>query len=217
MAEIFKTWDDLRLVKRQLAAQAEAERVRLAHEAALAHALAKQTNLFQNALGAVKRLNEPPRAALRPVAPPPRALQFQQDEQSALQETLSDEFEPGTLLEIDETLSFRRPGIGGDVTRRLRQGDWSIQADLDLHGMRREEARDAVGQFIRESHKQGLRCLRVVHGKGLGSEGKTPVLKAKVQSWLIQKQEVIAFVQAKPLHGGAGALMVLLDAWQKRG
>lgn len=215
--EKFKQWEDLRLVKHQLAQERAAEQARKARDAALAQERERQKNLFQLAAGPVKRLNEVPRAPLSPQAPAPRALQFQQDEQSALKETLSDDFEPGTLLEIDETLSFRRPGVGSDVTHRLRQGHWSIQAHLDLHGLRREEAREAVGQFIRDCHKQGLRCIRVVHGKGLGSLGKTPVLKAKVQSWLIQKQEVIAFVQAKPLHGGAGALMVLLDAWQKRG
>jgi DNA-nicking Smr family endonuclease len=215
--EKFKQWDDLRQVKRQLAEQHAAGVAQKAREAAEAQRLARQTHLFQNALGPVKPLNNPARAQLKAPPPQPVALQFEQDEQSALQESLSDEFEPSTLLEIDETLSFRRPGVGSDVTNRLRKGDWSIQAHLDLHGLRREEARDALGQFIRDSYKQGLRCLRVVHGKGLGSIGKAPVLKAKVQSWLIQKQEVIAFVQAKPLHGGAGALVVLLDAWQKRG
>ena len=214
--EKFKQWDDLRLVKHQLAQERAIEQAHLAREAALAKESERQTNLFQLAAGPVKRLNEVPRACLTAQAPAPRAFQFQQDEQSALKETLSDDFEPGTLLEIDETLSFRRPGIGSEVTQRLRQGYWSIQAHLDLHGLRRDEAREALGQFVRDCHKQGLRCIRIVHGKGLGSLGKTPVLKAKVQSWLIQKHEVIAFAQAKPVHGGAGALMVLLDVWQKR-
>ncbi|MGH8848032.1 MAG: Smr/MutS family protein, partial [Polaromonas sp.] len=89
-------------------------------------------------------------------------------------------------------------------------GGWSIQGQLDLHGLRREDAREALGQFIKDAHKTGWRCVRVVHGKGLGSPGKTPVLKGKVQSWLIQKQEVLAFVQARPAEGGAGALVVLL-------
>jgi DNA-nicking Smr family endonuclease len=107
-------------------------------------------------------------------------------------------------------MSFRRPGIGTDVTARLRKGDWSIQAQVDLHGLRSDEAREALGGFIRNACKQGLRCVRVVHGKGLGSPGRQPVLKTKAQRWLIQKNEVIAFVQAKPAEGGAGALVVLL-------
>ena len=79
-----------------------------------------------------------------------------------------------------------------------------------MHGLRSDEAREALGQFIRDAVRQGWRCLRVVHGKGLGSPGREPVLKAKVQRWLVQKSEVLAFVQAKPAEGGAGALVVLL-------
>lgn len=204
-------WDELRLIKRQLADQRAQAAAAQAKRDAEAKRLAQQANLFQLALGPVQRLQAAPRVQLTPQPPAPLALQLAQDEYKALQETLSDDFVPSTLLEMDETLSFRRPGIGQDVTNRLRKGDWSIQAHLDLHGLRRDEARDAVGQFIRNCHKSGLRCVRVVHGKGLGSEGKTPVLKGKVQVWLIQKQEVIAFVQAQPLHGGAGALLVLLE------
>ena len=81
---------------------------------------------------------------------------------------------------------------------------------MDLHGLRREEARKALVDFIKVAARMGWRCVRVVHGKGLGSPGKTPVLKGKVQSWLVQKKEVLAFVQARPAHGGAGALVVLL-------
>jgi DNA-nicking Smr family endonuclease len=96
------------------------------------------------------------------------------------------------------------------VTRKLRAGEWTIQREIDLHGMRSDEAREALSQFIRNAHKHGMRCVRVVHGKGLGSPGRQPVLKTKAQRWLIQKNEVLAFVQAKPSEGGAGALVVLL-------
>ena len=92
---------------------------------------------------------------------------------------------------------------------------WDVQhrrhRRSDLHGLRSDEARDALGSFIREAHKQGIRCVRVVHGKGLGSPGKAPVLKEKVHRWLVQKAEVVAFVQAQPAQGGAGALVVLLQ------
>ena len=101
-------------------------------------------------------------------------------------------------------------GVGADVVQKLRKGQWSIQRQVDLHGLRSDEAREAMGQFIRDAHKQGLRCVRVVHGKGLGSPGKAPVLKDKVLRWLVQKAEVIAFVQAPPHKGGAGAVLVLL-------
>ena len=138
-------------------------------------------------------------------------VQRQRDEQAALRESLSDEFDVSTLLDTDDALSFRRPGIGTDVTHKLRRGDWAIQREIDLHGLRTDEAREALSAFIRESHRLGLRCVRVVHGKGLGSPGRTPVLKSKVQAWLVQKNQVLAFVQARPAEGGAGALVVLLQ------
>jgi DNA-nicking Smr family endonuclease len=143
------------------------------------------------------------------MAPPP-VMQRELDEQAALQESLSDEFDVGTLLDVDEQMSFLRPGLGTDIPRKLRRGDWTIQRQLDLHGLRVEDARDALGSFIRDANKQGLRCVRIVHGKGLGSPGKAPVLKRRVYNWLLQKEEVLAFVQAKPADGGAGALVVLL-------
>ena len=89
-------------------------------------------------------------------------------------------------------------------------GQWSIQAELDLHGLRRDEAREQLASFVRSSTRRGLRCLRVVHGKGHGSPGRQPVLKAKVQRWLAQCAEVVAFAQASGPQGGAGALIVLL-------
>jgi DNA-nicking Smr family endonuclease len=109
-------------------------------------------------------------------------------------------------------LSYAREGIGPDVVRKLRRGNWIIQGQLDLHGLRTDEARDALGEFLRTSVKRGLRCVRVIHGKGLGSVNKTPVLKNKVRNWLVQKEEVIAFCQARAADGGAGALIVLLQA-----
>ena len=146
----------------------------------------------------------------------PVIMQYQRDEQAVLIEAISDEFDVGTLLDVDELLSFRRPGIGTDVTHKLRRGDWSIQRQLDLHGLRRDEAREHLSFFIREAHQHGIRCVRVIHGKGLGSPGKAPVLKSRVHSWLVQKQEVLAFVQAKPADGGGGALVVLLMATRQR-
>ena len=79
-----------------------------------------------------------------------------------------------------------------------------------MHGLRTDEAREAVGQFLREAMRKGVRCVRIIHGKGLGSANKEPVLKSKVRNWLVQKDEVMAFCQAKAADGGSGALMVLL-------
>lgn len=172
-----------------------------------------EAELFARSVGPVRPLAAGAQHARVHHAKPqaaPLALQQQRDEAAVMREALSDEFDVGTLLETDEHLSYRRPGIGPDVTRRLRSGQWRVQAELDLHGLRRDDARTALSHFIREATLRGLRCVRVVHGKGLGSPGKTPVLKSRVHSWLVQKSEVLAFVQARPAEGGSGALLVLL-------
>jgi DNA-nicking Smr family endonuclease len=201
---------DLSQVKQTLAEQ---QAKHAAEEAAKKAAIAlKQANknLFASSVGSVQPILNKPKVLSKTKQPEPNPVQQKRDDAAVLRESLSDEFDVESLLDIDDSLSFRRPGIGTDVTKKLRQGIWSIQKQLDLHNMRTDEAREALGAFIRESHKIGIRCVRVVHGKGLGSAGKEPVLKAKVKSWLIQKQEVLAFVQAKPAEGGAGALVVLL-------
>ncbi|MFZ4478896.1 MAG: Smr/MutS family protein [Rhodoferax sp.] len=201
---------ELKLVKREIEAQA-LRRAQLAAQEAQARLQAQtQASLFRLAAGTVQALPEKNRTLFQREPIALATMQYQRDQKAVLKESLSDEFDVSTLLDADDLLSFRRPGIGTDVTRKLRRGDWSIQRQLDLHGLRRDEAREQLSFFIREAHKQGLRCVRVVHGKGLGSPGKAPVLKSRVHSWLVQKKEVLAFVQAKPADGGAGALVVLL-------
>ena len=205
-----KTLADLKQVQRVLAETREREAAEAAARAAAERKRAAEKDLFTRAIGATEPLRRKASVPLAPEPPAPIPFQHQLDEQRVLRESLSDEFDVTTLLDVDDAMSFRRPGIGTDITARLRKGDWSIQAQVDLHGLRSDEAREALGGFIRNAHTQGLRCVRVVHGKGLGSPGKQPVLKTKTQRWLIQKNEVIAFVQAKPAEGGAGALVVLL-------
>jgi DNA-nicking Smr family endonuclease len=201
---------DLKKVQKQLAEAHEKAQAEAAARAAAQRQREAETQLFERAVGAVKRMPESVRAPAPKTIVAPVAKQRQKDEEAVLRDALSDEFDASTLLDTDEMLSFRRPGIGRDVTHKLRKGDWAIQGEVDLHGLRTEEARVVLAEFIRNAHRQGLRCLRVVHGKGLGSPGKTPVLKSKVHSWLVQKNQVMAFVQAKPAEGGAGALVVLL-------
>lgn len=205
-----KSLHDLQHIQRKLAQQQEiAAAQEAARQEAERRAHAERT-LFVRAAGAVQPIRRHGRVELAPDQPAPLPVQQQLDEQRVLREAISDEFDAATLLDIDDALSFRRPGVGPDVTRKLRRGEWSLQGEIDLHGLRREDAREALAGFIREAHRRGWRCVRVVHGKGLGSPGKTPVLKGKVQSWLIQKNEVMAFVQARADEGGAGALVVLL-------
>ena len=205
-----RSLQDLAAIKAQLEADAaraaaeKAERERLEKEAQA------ERHLFKRAVGAVKPLAHAPRVSLSGEPAKPLALQQMLDDDNVLRESLSDDFDVSTLLDTDDELSYRSKGIGTDVTQKLRKGHWSLQGQIDLHGLRSDEAREALGQFIRDATKRGWRCVRVVHGKGLGSPGKTPVLKSKVQRWLVQKTEVLAFVQAKGSEGGAGALVVLL-------
>jgi DNA-nicking Smr family endonuclease len=144
--------------------------------------------------------------------PAPIPQQSIKDEEAVLLESISDEFDVETLLETDESLAFRRPELGPDVLRKLRRGVWALQGQIDLHGLRTEEAREALSRFLRDAQVRGWRCVRVVHGKGLGSPGKIPVIKDKVKRWLVQSDRVLAFVQARGDDGGAGALIVLLQS-----
>jgi DNA-nicking Smr family endonuclease len=201
----------LQQIKADLAAQAEREKAEKLAALLAARRLEAQRNMFANAVGKVQPLPATARVDLKQVAPAAAVLQHELDAQAALAESLSDEMDITSLLDTDAQLSFRRAGVGVDVVQKLRQGKWSIQRQVDLHGQRSDEARETLSRFIRNAHKQGLRCVRVVHGKGLGSPGKAPVLKDKVQRWLVQKAEVIAFVQAPPHKGGAGAVLVLLQ------
>jgi len=114
--------------------------------------------------------------------------------------------------DANEPLSYLRPGMAQDTLRKLRRGHWAIQSELDMHGMTSEEARLNLVAFLSECQHHGLRCIRIIHGKGLSSKNAEPVLKIKVKNWLMQRSEVLAFCQAKPNDGGGGATIVLLKS-----
>lgn len=205
LADLKELHRELRLLQRL--AEEEAER-----RAAAERLAERERRLFELSVGEVTPLPDRQRAVHDHTLPAPEPLQRKADERAVLVQALSDDFDVESLLETDESLSFRRPLISLEVVRKLRRGHWALQAQIDLHGLRRDEAREAVGAFIRSADTRGLRCLRIVHGKGHGSPGREPILKAKVQRWLAQKQQVIAFAQAAGPQGGAGALIVLLSA-----
>lgn len=208
----FKDLSSLKALRTTLKAQEEARLKAEAEQRILDKQRQEEANLFANSVGKITRLTTADKAVHTPARPQPIARQHLADEEAALRESLSDEFTFETLMDTDENLSFARPGIGNDVLSRLRRGHWVIQSQLDLHGLRRDEARDKLGEFLRQARKHGHRCVRVIHGKGHGSIGKEPVLKQKVRIWLAQKEEVMAFCQARAADGGAGALIVLLTS-----
>ncbi|MBS0308874.1 MAG: Smr/MutS family protein [Proteobacteria bacterium] len=207
-----KDFAALKSLSKEIKAKEETRKAEEAGRKRREEEASREADLFRRSIGDIKPLTPSGKATHSPVPPQPIARQHLADEQAALRESLSDEFTPETLLDSDEALSYARAGIGQDVLRKLRRGEWVIQSQLDLHGMRTDEAREALAGFLREAGKRGLRCVRIVHGKGLGSVNKTPVLKNKVRNWLVQKNEVIAFCQARAADGGAGALVVLLKA-----
>ena len=146
------------------------------------------------------------------IYPNPVARQFIRDEKQALKDSLSDDFYPAHELESGEELLYLRTGQSPDVLSKLRRGFWVVQAQIDLHGLISDEAREYVAEFLSNCKKKNIRCVRIVHGKGLGSRNREPVLKHKLRNWLMQKDEVIAYAQAKPEDGGSGAVIVLLKA-----
>ena len=194
----------LRQARHEAAAAAERQREQTARAA-------RERDLFAHTVGTVVPLRIGSAVhVIAPPRPPSEPRQSQRDEAAVMAQALSDEFDVDSLLDTDDSLSFRRRGIGSDVVRKLRRGVWVVQGQIDLHGLRRDQARERLSVFLHEAQRDGLRCLRVIHGKGNGSPGREPVLKAKVRSWLAQRDAVIAFTQARAAEGGAGALIVLL-------
>jgi len=212
-----KDFADLKSLRDQLK---EEERVRAIEQAArerrerVARARAVE---FRGAMEGVTKLPESDRYVHRPVqeallraTPEQRRLSQEEDDALVMQESLSDLFDVDGLLDEDPTLSYAREGVGPDVVKKLRKRHWPLQDELDLHGMTRDVARGQVGDFIRRCIRRGIRCVRIIHGIGYGSPNGEPVLRSVVHSWLVQKEEVIAFCAANRAEGGHGALIVLL-------
>ena len=171
----------------------------------------KTEDLFLAAVRNARPLNTN-RIHHEPSKPKPIPQQFIRDEKQALRDSLSDGYIPAHELESGEELLYLREGQSPSVLSKLRRGHWVIQANLDLHGLISDEARIQVGEFLAGCKKRGIRCVRIVHGKGLGSRNREPILKHKVRNWLMQKDEVIAYAQARATDGGSGAVIVLLKA-----
>lgn len=210
MPALLKDFAELAQLQKALKAQQEARAARELELQRTRQQAAIEADLFRHSVGVVDSLTAPDRINFLPPRPEPIARQHLADEQAALAESLSDEFSVESLLETDAELSFARAGIGPDTLRKLRRGAWIIQDQLDLHGLRTDAAREALARFLHSATRRGMRCVRIIHGKGLGSINKQPVLKNKVRNWLVQKEEVLAFCQAKASDGGGGALVVLL-------
>ncbi len=161
--------------------------------------------LFREKMSGVRRI-ETDRAPDTRRRPSPRARFTRADERQVLEDSLTG----APYIDAHEELSYRRPGVGAAVLRRLRRGRYSISSELDLHGLTATEARVAIDEFIAECLDHGYRCVRIIHGKGTRSGGSGPVLKPLVASWLRRRNTVLAFTTAPARDGGGGALYVLL-------
>ena len=161
---------------------------------------------FAEATRDVRRLKPQNRARLRPPRPKPKARQSRAEERAVLEQSLNGPFATETL----EEFSFCRDRVPKAVFRRLKRGEFAIEAEIDLHGLRVAEARGALQAFLRECIECGVASVRIIHGKGSRSGPDGPILKPSVQRWLAQWDEVLAFASSQPRHGGNGAVYVLL-------
>ncbi len=168
-------------------------------------------NLFREAMRDVKPLEHEGRAPRRP-RPLPRARFTRADRHAVLKESLyTDVGDPD--LASGEELVFSREGVQSAVLRKLRRGQYRVQAEIDLHGLTVSEAKEALRTFLAHALERHVRCVRIVHGKGLRSGHRGPVLKGAVSSVLRRVGPVLAYVSARQVDGGTGALYVLLATW----
>jgi DNA-nicking Smr family endonuclease len=169
---------------------------------------------LEEAFADVTKLPPSRRAAAATPRPAPIPRQRIADDADALEaskfgaEPTPETWDVGQELEAGQT--YVRRGVGTDVLTKLRRGHWSVQADLDLHGHTTDEAHDALADFLDEARQLGYRCVRIVHGKGLTSPNREPVLKGKVRRWLSHWDDVLAYCEAPQHAGGGGAVLVLL-------
>jgi DNA-nicking Smr family endonuclease len=168
--------------------------------------------LFRYAVTGAQPLESGSRLHLERPTPAPLPRQRTADERAALKETLHAPLSFEDRLEMGDEAAFLQAGLPRRVLTDLRRGRWVVQGELDLHGLTREEARTSLSRFLAARLQQGQRCLRIVHGKGLGSPGGVGLLKQLSRGWLAQREEILAFCQARPHDGGEGALLVLLRA-----
>jgi len=171
-------------------------------------------DLFRSAVRDVKPLVHET-LAVRKTPPPPTPTQSNRDDDEVMAEMANGQLDY-TELKYGEEAIFQRSSVSPAVMRKLRRGDFAVQAEVDLHGLSVSGAKTNLSQFLRRCSGRGLTCIRVIHGKGHRSPGKIPVLKPMVAHWLSHWNIILAFASARPVDGGTGALYVLLDARHHR-
>ena len=174
--------------------------------------MSKDRDLFQEAVKGAIPLKSTNRVEPYRAPAPPRPAKRLEDERAVLEELARLALDGDDDAEIEDDALFLRAGLPRDILRKLRRTHWVIQDDLDLHGLTSDEAALETARFLTECKRAGLRCVRIVHGKGLRSRGREPVLKRRIRKLLTRRDEVLAFVEPRAIHGGGGAVVVLLEA-----
>lgn len=164
--------------------------------------------LFRKTVGNIKPLKNDNIVINKP-EPPPFSSRVKEDISPVMQELLDSEFDQN-LLERGDELLFLKPGMQKQTLRKLRRGQYQIEAELDLHGMTVAKAKVALSKFLAQRLARSQRCVRIIHGKGLGSRGKNPIIKNKLNNWLRHQDDVLAFCSARQTDGGTGAIYLLL-------
>jgi len=164
---------------------------------------------FREAVRDVAPIAPPNRVEHPRSKPAPFPAKRHEDEQAVLDELARFTFDDD--YEVEDDSSYLRPGLPRDILRKLRRTHWVVQAHLDLHGLSGIEAAAETSVFLAGCRRRGLRCVRIVHGKGLRSPGREPVLKRRIRKLLTRRDDVLAFVEPRAVHGGGGAVVVLLE------
>jgi DNA-nicking Smr family endonuclease len=165
---------------------------------------------FRAAMKDVAPIRAPKRVEHFRIPPAPIPSKRLEDEQAVLEELHKLALD-GDDIEMEDDAVFLRPGLPRDILRKLRRTHWVIQEHLDLHGLTGDEAALETARFLAECKRMGLRCVRIVHGKGLRSKGREPVLKRRIRKLLTRRDEVLAFAEPRATEGGGGAVVVLLE------
>ncbi len=167
-------------------------------------------DLFRAEMADVRKARPVNRVEHDTPRPKPLPVKRIEDDKLVVAEMLSDEGSWQDFNETGNAESYLREGLPRDVLRRLKRGEWVVQGEVDLHGVNVETARALVGELLQRARRQGLRCVKIIHGKGLRSQSGEAILRAKVRKGLMLRDDVLAYADARPSDGGSGAVVVLL-------
>ncbi len=168
--------------------------------------------LFRDAVGEVKPVKDD---KVQQDQPKPKIGNIAKQDDQHVMESLLAELSENDLLETGEHLSYTSDGVQKGVLRKLKNGQYSVQGEIDLHGLTLKQARHELSEFLSYAIDNRRLCVRIIHGKGRKQADKQPRLKPAVNAWLQSHKSVLAFCSAREMEGGTGAVVVLLRKKQE--